>query len=157
MTLNETECHANMLSYMLPVEDKSHPSQNLNLDLNLDSDNLKPTKCAANEISDKKCLPTIFESKNISIAFKKTKANDKSFIKTTMASSEVQRPKSLEKLTAALQPPVTGMQTVNVDIGNTVGGGGILAGPSVHTATSNDGKHGKTSKLGHTKNAALKR
>lgn len=141
---------------MLPVEDKSHPSQNLKLDLDLDSDNLKPTKCAANETSDNKYLPTIFESKNISIAFKKSKANDTTFINTSMASSEVQRPKSLEKLNAALQPPVTSMETVNEDTVHTVGGS-ILSGASLHAAPSNDGKHGKISKLGHSKNAVLKR
>lgn len=139
---------------MLPVEDKSHPSQHLNLDLDLDSDNLKPTKCAANETSDKNCLPAIFESKNISIAFKKSKANDNSFLKTNMASSEVQRPKTLS---AALQPSVTSMETVNEDAGHTAGGS-ILSGAILHTAATNDGKHGgKTSKLGHTKHAALKR
>lgn len=147
-----------MLSYLLPVEDKSHPSQNLNLDLNLDSDNLKPTKCAANETSDKECLPTIFESRNISVAFKKSTATDRNnFIKkTAMASSEVQRPKSLDKLNVGPQPTVISMETVNEDTGNIVSGS-ILSGASMHAAPSTDGKFGKTSKLGHNKNAALKR
>lgn len=146
-----------MLSYMLPVEDpKSHPSQNLNLDLNLDSDNLKPTKCAANETSDKICMPIIFERENISIALKKSQANDNYFLKTNMASSEVQRPKSLDKLNAGRQPALTTMETVSEDAGIT-GGGSILHTTSLHTTTSNDGKTGKMSKLGHTKNVTLKR
>lgn len=143
---------------MLPVEDpKSHPSQNFNLDLNLDSDNLKPTKCAANERSDKNCLPIIFDSENISIAFKKSQANDNTFFQINMASSEVQRPKSLDKLNAGRQQPVISMETVSEDAGM-IGGGSILHTTSMHTATSNDGKTtGKMSKLGHTKNVALKR
>lgn len=148
-----------MLSYLLPVEDKSHPSHHLNLDLNLNSDNLKPTKCAANEPSDKNCLPSVFESKNISIAFKKSKTNEnRLFLKNNMASTEVQRPKSLEKLNPTVQPHVTSMETVNEETEHTTSGGGsILSGASLHATASNDGKHGKTSKLGNTKNAALKR
>lgn len=156
LILGQTECHANMLSYMTPVGDTNHPSQNLSLDLNLDSENLKPTICAANETSDKKCLPTIFESKNINITFKQTIKDNNSFLKTNMASSDVQRPKSLDKLNTALQPQVTNMEVINLDAGNTVGGS-ILLGASSNACVPNEGKPAKPSKLGNTKNAALKR
>lgn len=142
---------------MLPVEDKNHAQRNLKLELNINENNvnLNPSNSSINGQNNSATSTT----KQIIHFDQKV---------TVLKKSELQRPKSLVKESNSQQK--ISMETINstaneaaeattsTTITSTSGGAGsiLITGPSTVGATE-DGKKIKMSKIGNTKNVALKR
>lgn len=136
-----------MLSYMVPVEDKS-PPHNLKLDLNLDQSenanrNANNVAVASSSLSPSAKILNFERQQHFNSALKsppkpKTEAP--------------QRPKTLVKPKTNLN-----MDTTATAANATENTGSILATGSVSGGSSDEGKKVKMSKIGTQKNAALKR
>lgn len=135
---------------MLPVEDKNHAQRNLKLELNINENNvnLNPSNSSINGQNNSATSTT----KQIIHFDQKV---------TVLKKSELQRPKTLVKEINSQQQ--SSMETINstateaTATNSSSGAGSILVtGPSTVGATD-DGKKIKMTKIGNTKNAALKR
>lgn len=140
-----------MLSYMVPVEDKS-PPHNLKLELNLEqteNGNQNGTNAiTSSSLSSPSAKILNFERHQQSF-HSALKSPPKSYATETIA---IQRPKTLIK-------PTTKHTQHDMDTHLTAEHtGSILAsGGSVSGGSSDEGKKVKMTKIGTTKNAALKR
>lgn len=139
----------NMLSYMVPVEDKS-PPHNLKLDLNLDqSENANRN---ANNIAASSSLSPSAKILN----FERQQHFNSALKSPPKPKTEAaQRPKTLVKPKQNLN---LNMETTAGAVNSTENTGSILATGSVSGGSSDEGKKVvKMSKIGTQKNAALKR
>lgn len=142
-----------MLSYMLPVEEKTHTTHNLKLNLNninnVDVNNHPSSNNAGqNGVSTTSTKIIHFEQQQTTSVLKN--------------STEIQRPKSLVKSNNSnnsIDRQESTKQFINMETVNEDGsGGGSSSILSTSTgATSDDGKKVKLTKIGTNKNAALKR
>lgn len=150
----------NMLSYMVPVEDKS-PPHNLKLELNLEqseNSNQNGNNAAAAAVASSSLSPSAkilnFERQHqqpFHSALKSPPKPTKTI--TDIPPHPPQRPKTLVKPKAAKQ---TNDMDTNLTAENS--GGSILATGSASGGSSDEGgKKVKMTKIGTTKNAALKR
>ncbi|XP_055304114.1 uncharacterized protein LOC129569363 [Sitodiplosis mosellana] len=137
-----------MLSYMVPVEDKS-PPHNLKLDLNLDqSENANRN---ANNVGAAAASSSLSPSAKI-LNFERQQHFNSALKSPPKPKTEAaQRPKTLVKPKQSLS---LNMDTTANATENT---GSILASGSVSGGSSDEGKKVKMGKIGTQKNAALKR
>lgn len=140
---------------MVPVEDKS-PPHNLKLELNLDqSENANQNNVAASSSPSAKIIN--FERQQ---HFNHNSSSLKSPPKPKIEQIIAQRPKTLVKPNndmddAHLITESTGNN--GIDGGCSSANASILATSSIGGGSSDDGKKIKMTKIGNTKNAALKR
>lgn len=137
-----------MLSYMVPVEDKS-PPHNLKLDLNLhQSDNVNRSDSAAAAATTTSPTARILNFERQPY----TQTIIKSAVKSE-PTRQTPRPKTLVSRISEMDASASDAEAGTLDAANSVGS--ILANSSA--ASSDDGKKFKITKIGTTKSAALKR
>lgn len=145
-----------MLSYMLPVDDKS-PPHNLNLTLNLQNNGVNAIDTTRNvneSMATNSKTQTVHFERSSALRSAAAQVNGGGGARRTGNSdgttSEIQRPKSLVKPN----------QSIDMDAGASDSAGGSSSGSILLTAgnVNDDSKKGKMTKIGgNTKNTALKR
>lgn len=131
---------------MVPVEDKS-PPHNLKLELNLEQ--TENSNQNANNAAASSSLSPSAKILNFERHQQPFHSALKSPPKPTKIDKPIQRPKTLVKPTKQTNDMDTNLTAENT--------GSILASGSVSGGSSDEGKKIKMTKIGTTKNAALKR